>query len=99
MNSFSGRNAHHAATNTGIPANAAIHFAFVPQKLAFAFFIYSSPPQIEMPDSSRRSVRLFCDRSLEFPERRRAKIRVEPLAVNRNRRELAQIRPRRNFIV
>src|ERR1700751_1838538 len=45
------------------------------------------------------AARLFRDLSLEFLQRRRAKIRVEPLAVNGNRRELAQVRPRGNFVV
>src|SRR6266850_473745 len=95
MNSFSGLNAHHVPAITGTPITIRIHLLRDSHEPVFVFIVFSRRNgQCDLPDSPSL---LF--ESLKLLQRRRPEVRIETLAVDRNRPELCQVRPRWNLVI
>src|SRR5258706_4735108 len=95
MNSFSGRNAHHVATSTGIPIATRIPFFRDTHEPVFVFIVFSPKNQT----GQALLPGLFLFDSLELLQRRGAEVRVEALAVDGNRPEFRQVRSRRDLVI
>src|SRR5580765_15752 len=95
--SFSGRNAHQAATKAGIPTTASINFVFVlnPFLISLITFLLMFVRRAKQGQPVPAPVTVF----LKLLQRRSAEVGAETLAVNGYRSELVQIGSGGNFVV
>src|SRR6266478_1993140 len=96
MNSFSGRNAHHAPASIGTPITIRIHLFRDNHESLFVFIVFLSRKKSGSMTCPMSSLPF---ESLELLQRHRPEVRVEPLTVDRNRPELRQVRSRGNFVI